>query len=646
MIINPKILNTMKQKIYGLCLVLAMLSMFPLQAEAKKKQFGQFVTYKGKVNSQGIPEGKGTLETIYGSKDILEGVFENGQVKKALLLFNAIDKKNYKAKFEGTLKCEVSSDGKSVTYTLQSGIFYASSDMFITRAKQPFVITRTPSATECKLTIEGLLTKYSKLVMKDDKLKEITDPIRFYAIRRKNDITLNHGEDGEYYKTTTYVIDENFTPQETDNFILIKCENYDVQKKGKEVYVIYPNNDYICYEHYSGLVIGFRKTKPEGTLTFKGDPCMEFISLTNQKGPAYSEGYFEEYKSLYYHDFESFFNNNNSFSDLKIKTFLSNDFNDAKTQLEAEGFASLICKTVENLYASFERADILTNKLLAMEESNEKNAALEKVYNRLLRIARDDSAPWLGDREEQYRTGRIGHRGTSRERKEIALAERIKKELNEKGNKTFGFLPGQREGDIVNVDPNDGALKYSVIRRKNGTLYVDGQGKMKLVMNDGSEFTGYFKEQLTYFGDSNQYSSYDEKADVKLLFADEFTPFDGHIKYADGTTEEIVQGEKKSRKLRREQQKEKDAYNTLCKKFGKRYVDAAANGQILVGMPEDLMVATFKAQLYGQYGSRKTYRIYGYGAREFSDEITISNDHLLMTVWVSGGKVTSFRKWK
>ncbi|MEE3384579.1 MAG: hypothetical protein VZR36_05780 [Prevotella sp.] len=634
----------MKQNIYGLCLVIAMLSMVPLQVGAKKKQIGQFVTYNGKVNGHGIPEGKGTLETTYGSKDILKGVFENGQVKKAVLLLNAIDKKNYKAKFEGTLKCEVSSDGKSVTYTLQSGIFYASSDMFITRAKQPFVITRTPSATECKLTIEGLLTKYSKLVMKDDKLKEITDPIRFYDIRRRNDITLNHDEDGEYYKTTTYVIDENFTPQETDNFILIKCKNYDVQKKGKEVYVIYPNNDYICYEHSSGLVIGFRKTKPEGTITFKGEPCMEFVTSANQKGTAY----FEKYPELYYKKFSSDFfdRDTDSFSDLKIRTFLSNDFNDVKTQLETEGFASLIKATVKNLYASFERADILTNKLLAMEESNEKNAALEEVYNSLLRIARDNSAPWLGDREEHYRTGRIGHSGTSRARKEIALAERIKKELNEKGNKTFGFLPGQREGDVVNVDPNDGALKHSVIRRKNGTLYVDGQGKMKLVMNDGSEFTGYFKEQLTYFGDSNQYSSYDEKADVKLLFADEFTPFDGHIKYADGTTEEIVQGEKKSSRLRREQQKEKDAYNTLCKKFGKRYVDAAANGQMLVGMPENLMVATFKAQLYGQSGSRKTYRIYGYGTREFSDEIIISNDHLLMTVWVSGGKVTSFRKWK
>ena len=81
--------------------------------------------------------------------------------------------------------------------------------------------------------------------------------------------------------------------------------------------------------------------------------------------------------------------------------------------------------------------------------------------------------------------------------------------------------------------------------------------------------------------------------------------------------------------------------------FGKKYVDAAGNGQIIVGMPEKLMVATFNAKLYGQSGNSKTYRIYGYGSRERLDgSIYVSGDHHLMTVWVSGGKVTSFKKWE
>lgn len=614
----------MKQNIYGLCLVLAMLSMFPLQVGAKKKQIGQFVTYNGKVNGHGIPEGKGTLETTYGSKDILKGVFENGQVKKAVLLLDAIDKKKYKAKFEGTLKCEVSPDGSSVTYILQSGNFYVASDVFITRAKHPFVITRTPSATECKLKSEGQLAKYARWESPEREFEKYKDPIHITSIASMKRFRYPIKDYEAYYraydcyKATTYVTDENFNPQETDNYILIKCDDPERNIKiyEKEVYITYPNNDYVCYGRSDGLVIGFRKTESEGTITFKGEPCMDFFSSTNQKGTAY----FEKYPRLYYHDFKTdFFSRHpSSLSDLNIRTFLSNDLNDEKTKLEVKGFTSLI-EAVAETNNSFERQDVLTKKLFAIEDSNEKIAALGEVYKYI------KMASWSGSK---------------------LLARRIEEEMRKNGHKTFGFLPGQREGDIVNIDSDEYALKFSKIRRKNGILYVDGQGKMTLFMNDGSEFTGYFKEQLTYFGDSNQYSSYDEKADVKLLLADEFTPYDGHIKYADGTTEEIFQGEKKSRILRKEQQKEKDVYNTLCKKFGKKYVDSALIGQILVGMPEELMVATFKAQLYGQSGSRKTYRIYGYGTREYSDEIIITNDHLLMTVWVSGGKVTSFRRWK
>lgn len=205
-----------------------------------------------------------------------------------------------------------------------------------------------------------------------------------------------------------------------------------------------------------------------------------------------------------------------------------------------------------------------------------------------------------------------------------------------------GYRPGFPNGDRIfyGVDwgNNDCLGNGTILHKKNGVLKVIG-GKMVFTMNDGTIFTGYFKEQV-------RNNSYDEVAERRIANFPELTPWNGEIKYPDGRTDNLVWGKSEKGLQQKEQQKEKDAYNTLCKKFGKRYVDAAVNGQILVGMPENLMVATFKAQLYGQSGSRKTYRIYGYGAREYSDEIIISNDHLLMTVWVSGGKVTSFRKWK
>lgn len=542
----------MKQKIFGLCLVLAMLSMLPLQAQAKKIQLGQFVTYNGKVNSQGIPEGKGTLETTYGSKDVLKGEFKNGQVKKALLLFNAIDKNNYKAKFEGTVKCEVSPDGSSVTYTLQSGIFYVASSMFYVSTKRPsFVITRTPSATECKLKTEGQLTKSARWTPDNEFGRKIYN--------------LGIGEVRENSIMTTYVIDENFTPQETGKYhLIVDMNNRYIQVYENKVYITYPNNDYVCYELGSEFVIEFRKTKPEGTITFKGEPCMEFISSTNQKGTAY----FEEYPRFKYGQllYDFWDRDNSSLSDLKIRTFLGSDFNDEKTKLEVKGYVSLIEAVATSNNAS-KKQNALTQKLFAIEDSNEKIAALTNVYNGL------KWARWYGSN---------------------LLARQIENEMRKKGHKTFGFLPGQREDDIVFVDSDKGALGGgSVIRRKNGTLYVGYDGKMKLVMNDGSEFTGFFKEQLTYFGDSNQYSQYTPEADIKLLLADEFTPYEGHIKYADGTSDELNSGVKKSQILRKEQQ-EKDAKKkqiaqvraAYTKKYGASYSNyLSKQGYIVKGMP-------------------------------------------------------------
>jgi hypothetical protein len=96
----------------------------------------------------------------------------------------------------------------------------------------------------------------------------------------------------------------------------------------------------------------------------------------------------------------------------------------------------------------------------------------------------------------------------------------------------------------------------------------------------------------------------------------------------------------------KEKKEEKVAYDELSRKFGKKYVDAVVKHQIIVGMPEALMVASFDARLVGQSGNRKTYRIYDYGARERIDgSIHVSKQHQ-MTVWVSGGKVTSLRKWE
>jgi hypothetical protein len=648
----------MKQFLFRSCLLLIALTMLPSMAEAKKIQFGQFISYDGKLNSEGKPEGKGALVTVYGSMDVLKGIFSNGKVTEAELLFCATDKKNYLAKFEGTLEYKVDTDGSGVTYKLLEGFFTAHSEMFRIVEDNPQVITRLPSAKECTLQHEGYLTRAAKVDYgnRSEMEKLITMPLELDDFLEGN----------IYYNVTSYYLDKSFTPQiKQDYHLLIDSNKNKVQRDGNRVSLICPNSDNITYEYGSGDLIGFKIKFKEGTIVFEGDPCMNFTSNSNEKGLAA----FEKVPDLNIKRFAKIrntftINRNPSVKDLNINIFMGQDAIAMKSKLQAEGLRDMIFIAIGdnslelkdiNFYASspagrellerifkqlFSKEEELTKKLLATEKSEERENALTQVYDYLKITAkkRIEDASW--GRGEAY-----GERG----KKEQALAECIKKQMNEEGYTKFGFVKGQKEGDVVEI--LDGILKRgTILHKKNGVLTIDdswGGGKMVFTMNDGTVFKGYFKEQVKFFGDSNQYSSYDEIADAKLVEFEELTPWSGSITYADGTTDELTAGKSMKAIKKAEQEKQNAAYDTLCKQFGKKYVDAAGNGQIIVGMPEKLMVATFNAKLYGQSGNSKTYRIYGYGSRERLDgSIYVSGDHHLMTVWVSGGKVTSFRKWE
>ena len=184
--------------------------------------------------------------------------------------------------------------------------------------------------------------------------------------------------------------------------------------------------------------------------------------------------------------------------------------------------------------ALFSEEEKLTNTLLSMAKSDERKEALLKVYDFLNLVANS----------YQYGVGLAqGHKGMERGKKEIELAEQIKKRLNEEGDITFGFLPGQREDDIVVRSADERVLGAGTkIRRKNGVLTVNNNGGMTLTMDDGTVFNGYFKEQVNFYGDSNQYGHLEQFADAKLLLAEEFTPYDGVIQYADGKSDELNMG--------------------------------------------------------------------------------------------------------
>ena len=175
---------------------------------------------------------------------------------------------------------------------------------------------------------------------------------------------------------------------------------------------------------------------------------------------------------------------------------------------------------LEKELALFSEEEKLTNTLLSMAKSDERREALLKVYDFLNLVA------------NSYKYGAElaqGHKGMERGKKEIELAEQIKKRMHEEGDKTFGVSP---EEDV------------SRLRKKNGVLSEDGR---TFTMNDGTIFTGYFKEELDLFGDSGQY--YEVKGNrEKVMAADELTPYHGTIKYANGTTDELRAGKSENAK--------------------------------------------------------------------------------------------------
>lgn len=238
-----------------------------------------------------------------------------------------------------------------------------------------------------------------------------------------------------------------------------------------------------------------------------------------------------------------------------------------------------IIATIEKRDASFSEEENLTNTLLSLEKSDKRLEVLSKVYEQL---------DLIGNRYGDDLIGFAGHKGTERGQKESVLAERIKKQMNEEGYKTFGFLPGQREDDII-VRVGGAIGTGSKIRRKNGVLVFDKDGRT-FTMNDGTVFRGYFKEELTLYGASGE--AYEVVGnDQKLLLADELTPYHGAITYADGTTDGIKAGKSvnahnKAVKaaIDAELKAAKSEYTKLCQKYGAATINSLkTTGSLKVG---------------------------------------------------------------
>ena len=262
-----------------------------------------------------------------------------------------------------------------------------------------------------------------------------------------------------------------------------------------------------------------------------------------------------------------------------------------------------ILATIKNPNASFSEEENMINTLLSLDKSDERKSALLNVYNSLIEYS---SAIF-----DSSMLGFKGHKGTERGNKEIALAEQIKKRMNDEGDKTFGLLSGQREDDIVVRTADERVLGAGTkIKRKNGVLTVNNDGGMTLTMNDGTVFNGYFKEQVNFYGDSNQYSHFENIADAKLLLAEEFTPYQGDIKYANGTTDKLISGKSVTAQLKAAKEELEAAMKTskaefakLSQKYGAPINNIKSTGKVNVGYSITMLDEYIK--VYNKYKSAR-----------------------------------------
>lgn len=258
-----------------------------------------------------------------------------------------------------------------------------------------------------------------------------------------------------------------------------------------------------------------------------------------------------------------------------------------RAKLSPSDLAEQIIRTIrdfnlEKELALFSEEEKLTNTLLSMAKSDERREALLKVYDFLNLVA------------NSYKYGAElaqGHKGMERGKKEIELAEQIKKRMHEEGDKTFGVSP---EEDV------------SRLRKKNGVLSEDGR---TFTMNDGTAFTGYFKEELDLFGDSGQY--YEVKGNrEKVMAADELTPYHGTIKYANGTTDELRAGKSENAKKKASKAEYEAAMKTskaefakLSKKYGAPINNIKSTGKVNVGYSITMLDEYIK--VYNKYKSAR-----------------------------------------
>lgn len=148
--------------------------------------------------------------------------------------------------------------------------------------------------------------------------------------------------------------------------------------------------------------------------------------------------------------------------------------------------------------------------------------------------------------------------------------------LNEWGEKSYSNYGGNLFAYNGEIHRNGGILKFE-------------NGKTLLELPNGDKYVGtFYKEDDDYYtGMSIRLKDFS----IETLRYQDGTLYkkDGKtVKYIKGRSELEIAAEKAANDA-----KDRKEYQQLCAKYGKQYVDAANNGEVIVGMPEELFKRRF-----------------------------------------------------
>ena len=146
-------------------------------------------------------------------------------------------------------------------------------------------------------------------------------------------------------------------------------------------------------------------------------------------------------------------------------------------------------------------------------------------------------------------------------------------------------------------DCTDGRPWQVVLKKKNGEV-IDVRGKELPYNGLGNEreimelINGYYYWVFAFDSDWRQVP-YGKGQSIVLDWRMEGDA-QGTYTHADGSVEKIIDGfteteiREEAERVKREEEARRKAYEEKCRKYGKTYVDAAAESKIIVGMPLEL----------------------------------------------------------